>query len=225
MDGWEDIVFEAVVQAIERMGSWHIADLQQLRQDAAAWSILRRWEGPRVSARRRARGDHHGRSGGAEQATSGGQDPQAGKGVPEIRPSSLRGRDSVSSYRLIEAEKTSFPVRFVCRMLLGVSRSGYYGWRGRPSSASNRADAALTEKIREVHERSRRTYGSPRFHAELRALGTRCSRKRVERLMRKSGLQGCMRGRRRGITLRSKKRAAPFAEDLAKRDFAATRAD
>ena len=65
------------------MGSWHIADLQQLRQDAAAWSILRRWEGPRVSARRRARGDHHGRSGGAEQATSGGQDPQAGKGVPE----------------------------------------------------------------------------------------------------------------------------------------------
>ncbi len=65
----------------------------------------------------------------------------------------------MSSYRLLEAEKTSFPVRFMCRMLLGVSRSGYYGWRGRPSSASNRADAALTEKIREVHERSRRTYG------------------------------------------------------------------
>jgi transposase len=33
------------------------------------------------------------------------------------------GRDSVSSYRLIEAEKTSFPVQFMCRML-GVSRSG-----------------------------------------------------------------------------------------------------
>jgi putative transposase len=129
----------------------------------------------------------------------------------------------VSRYRLIEAEKTSFPVHFMCRML-GVSRSGYYGWRGRLSSARNRADVALTEKIREIHERSHHTYGSPRVHAELRALGTRCGRKRVERLMRKSGLQGCMRGRRRGTTRRSK-RAAPPAEDLVKRDFAATRTD
>jgi putative transposase len=128
----------------------------------------------------------------------------------------------VSSYRLIEAEKTSFPVQFMCRML-GVSRSGYYDWRDRPSSVRNRADAALTERIRKIHERSRHTYGSPRIHAELRALGTRCGRKRVERLMRKARLQGCMRGRRRGTTRRSKRAAA--AEDLVKRDFAATRSD
>lgn len=33
-------------------------------------------------------------------------------------------------------------------------------------------NAALTQKkIREVHERSRRTYGYPRVHAELKALG------------------------------------------------------
>jgi len=128
----------------------------------------------------------------------------------------------VSSYRLIEAEKTSFPVQFMCRML-GVSRSGYYDWRDRPSSVRNRADAALTERIRKIHERSRHTYGSPRIHAELRALGTRCGRKRVERLMRKARLQGCMRGRRRGATRRSKRAAA--AEDLVKRDFAATRSD
>jgi len=128
----------------------------------------------------------------------------------------------VSSYRLIEAEKTGFPVQFMCRML-GVSRSGYYDWRDRPSSVRNRADAALTERIRKIHERSRHTYGSPRIHAELRALGTRCGRKRVERLMRKARLQGCMRGRRRGTTRRSKRAAA--AEDLVKRDFAATRSD
>ncbi len=42
--------------------------------------------------------------------------------------------------------------------------------------------------------------------------------------MRKARLQGCMRGRRRGTTRRSK-RAAPPAEDLVRRNFAATRAD
>lgn len=47
--GWEDVVVEAGVQAIKWMGSWGIADLQQLRKDAIAWGILRRWEGPRIS--------------------------------------------------------------------------------------------------------------------------------------------------------------------------------
>jgi putative transposase len=106
--------------------------------------------------------------------------------------------------------------------MLGVSRSGYYGWKDRPPSARNRADAALSEKIREIHGRSRQTYGSPRVHAELKALGTRCSRKRVERLMREAGLRGCMRGRRRGTTRRG--RRAP-AGDLVKRNFAATAVD
>jgi putative transposase len=109
--------------------------------------------------------------------------------------------------------------------MLRVSRSGYYAWRNRPPSKRSRQDAAFTAEIREIHQRSRETYyGSPRVHAESRALGTRCGRKRVERLMRKSGLRGCVRGRRRRGTTRRSKRAAP-AEDLVKRNFAATRAD
>jgi putative transposase len=127
----------------------------------------------------------------------------------------------VSSYKLIEAEKTSFPVQFMCRML-GISRSSYYAWRSGSPSKRTREDSALTENIREIHQRSRGTYGSPRVHAELRALGTRCGRKRVERLMREAGLQGCMRARRKGTTRRSKR--AP-AEDLVKRDFQATQMD
>ena len=71
-----------------------------------------------------------------------------------------------SCYRLIEAEKTSFPVQFMCRML-GVSRSGYYDWKGRAPSRRNWEDTALTEKICEIHRRSRQTYGSPRVHAEF----------------------------------------------------------
>jgi putative transposase len=127
----------------------------------------------------------------------------------------------VSCFELIEAERTNFPVEFMCWML-GVSRSGYYDWRDRPPSSRSRENATLTSKIREIHRRSRETYGSPRVHAELRALGTRCSRKRVERLMRETGLRGCVRGKRRGTTRRGK--GAP-AEDLVKRDFRATQKD
>jgi CelD/BcsL family acetyltransferase involved in cellulose biosynthesis len=43
--GWEDAVSEAGVQALGRIESWHIADLEQLRPSAATWSILRRWGG------------------------------------------------------------------------------------------------------------------------------------------------------------------------------------
>ena len=65
---------------------------------------------------------------------------------------------------------------------------------------------------------SRRSYGSPRVHAELR-LGqdVRCSRKRVERLMRQAGISGIHRRRRRGCTKRDL--AAQPSDDLVKRSF------
>jgi transposase InsO family protein len=50
---------------------------------------------------------------------------------------------------------------------------------------------------------------------------TRCSGKRVERLMRQAALRGCMRGRTRGTARRGKR----SAEDLLKRDFVATQLD
>ncbi len=94
-------------------------------------------------------------------------------------------------FKFIDAEKAYYPISLLCR-ILKVSRSGYYGWKDHSPSKRDRENAALTEKIREIHNRSRRIYGYPRVHAELRALGVRCSRKRVARLMRKAGLQGCI---------------------------------
>ncbi len=124
----------------------------------------------------------------------------------------------MSAYRLIEAEKASYPVSVLCRVLK-VSRSGYYDWKDRPPSKRAQENAALTQKIWEVHDRSRRTYGYPRVHAELQALGVRCSRKRVGRLMSKAGLRGCIRGRRKRTTRRDL--YATPAPDLLKRNFAA----
>ena len=125
-------------------------------------------------------------------------------------------------FRLIDAEKASYPVSLLCRVLK-VSRSGYYDWKDRPSSKRDRENAALTEQIREVHERSRGIYGYPRVHAELRALGVRCSRKRVARLMRKAGIKGCRRARKKRTTRRDP-RATPAA-DLLKRNFTAEAPD
>ena len=99
----------------------------------------------------------------------------------------------------------------------GVSKSGYYAWR-QAALQEEPEDALLTEKIREIHSRSRETYGYPRVHAELRAR-LRCGRRRVARLMRAPGLQGCMRGKKRSTTRRDP-RAAP-APDLLGRDFVA----
>jgi putative transposase len=123
----------------------------------------------------------------------------------------------VSCYRLIEAEKAHHGVSRLARVL-GVSRAGDYAWRDRPSSSRAVADQALTERIRLVHQRSRGTYGAPRIHAELRLdHGVRVGRKRVARLMRTAGLQGCHRRRRRGLTRRDPK--AEPAPDLVERNF------
>jgi putative transposase len=124
----------------------------------------------------------------------------------------------VSAFRLIEAERANYPVAVLCRML-EVSKSGYYAWRSRAPSKRSREDYALTQKIREVHRRSRETYGSPRVHAELRTLGVRCGRRRVARLMRVAGLRGCMRSKKRKTTCRDP-RTAP-APDLLRREFVA----
>jgi len=128
----------------------------------------------------------------------------------------------MSRFRFIDAEKARFPVSLLCK-IVGVSKSGYYAWKSRAPSKRSREDAVLTEKIREVYQRSRETYGYPRVHAELRALGVRCGRRRVARLMRRAGLRGCMRARKKRTT-RCDPRAVP-APDLVKRDFHATAPD
>lgn len=74
----------------------------------------------------------------------------------------------------------------MCRML-GVSRSGFYAAQRRPASQRAQIDERLSVEIGAIYRRSRSTYGSPRVHAELRAQGVRCGRKRVERLMRATG--------------------------------------
>ena len=121
----------------------------------------------------------------------------------------------MSRYRFIEAEKARCAVATVCRVLQ-VSRTAYYAWSTAAPSTRALADAALLEQIRTIHARSRMTYGAPRVHAELRAAGVCCSRKRVARLMRQNHLAGRYPKAFRRTTVSNPFTALP---DLVQRDF------
>lgn len=104
--------------------------------------------------------------------------------------------------------------------MLGISTSGYYAWRHRPRSKRAEADQALTEMICRIHASSLGIYGSPRIHAELKdEHRIFCGKKRVARLMRLQGIQGCHRRRKRRTTKKDPN-ASPVL-DLLQRDFTA----
>ena len=115
------------------------------------------------------------------------------------------------------AHQAEHRVATVCRVL-GVSASGYYAWHHRPPSARAQADRTLIEQIRTIHARSRGTYGAPRIHAELAALGIHVGRKRVARLLQAAGLAGV--SRRPFVTTTRRDPTARPASDLVQRRFA-----
>jgi transposase InsO family protein len=120
-------------------------------------------------------------------------------------------------FAFIAAEKASFPVRLLCRVL-EVSRAGFYAWQDRAPSRHAHIDERLGVEIAAIHAASRRCYGSPRVHAELGARGHRTSRKRVARLMRQRGLAGRRRRRFRATT--DSHHTLPVAANVLDRQFA-----
>jgi putative transposase len=117
---------------------------------------------------------------------------------------------------LIAAERAWYPVALMCRCLR-VSRSGFYAWVKSTPSDRSAVDSKLSERIREIHAKSRGTYGSPRIHKELQAQGYDVGHKRVERLMRENGVAGRFARRRCTTTVRDE--ADPVAENILDRQF------
>ena len=104
----------------------------------------------------------------------------------------------------------------MCRVLQ-VSRSGYYAWRHHLQSAHHQQDQRLLVHIRALFKRHKQRYGSPRIHRALRNQGIHCSRKRVERLMRKDRLQA--RPRRRFRVTTDSGHRHPVAGNVLNRGF------
>jgi putative transposase len=71
----------------------------------------------------------------------------------------------------------------LCRFL-EVSKSGNYSWENRKISYRKQKNLILLYAIKEIHQQSKYTYGSPRIHEELIKKGYICGIRLVERLMK-----------------------------------------
>ncbi|MFE4995677.1 IS3 family transposase [Streptomyces mirabilis] len=102
-------------------------------------------------------------------------------------------------YEFIDGEAGNFPVQQMCTWA-GVSTSGFYHWRSRPSD-------------------SQETYGYRRVHAALQRMNVQAGAELVRALMRELGLVPCQPRPWRATTIADD--AAPATPDLLARDFTA----
>lgn len=94
-------------------------------------------------------------------------------------------------YRFIAVEKANYPITVLCRVLR-VSRSGFYDWCHRTPDAER---VALLGRVRRIHERKRRSYGSRSMATALTREGVTTGRDKARRLMREAGVE-CKQRRR-----------------------------
>ena len=120
-------------------------------------------------------------------------------------------------YAFIRDHERQFPVELTCEVLR-VARSGYYAWKRRSPGAKAVRRGELVEQVRQVHQESRATYGSPRVHRELQARGVECCENTVAKLMRREGIRSKAMRRFRVRTTDSR-HDQPVAENVLDREF------
>jgi len=100
-----------------------------------------------------------------------------------------------------------------------LTPSTYYAARSRPASPRTSRDEQLAGEIRRVYGQNYRVYGARKVWRQLNREGLPVARCTVERLMRKEGLQGAVRGKQWRTTISDPQ--APRPADLVCRDFSA----
>jgi putative transposase len=102
---------------------------------------------------------------------------------------------------------------------LQIAPSTYYAALNRPPSARAVRDEELKEMIGKIYRENYAVYGARKVWWQLRRDGVPVGRCRVERLMRRMGLAGVVRGKTVRTTIPAKDGVR--AADLVKRQFAA----
>ena len=94
----------------------------------------------------------------------------------------------------VDAHRDRFGVEPICKALR-VAPSTYYAAKARPPCRRRLLDAELLEEIRRVFDDNFGVYGAHKVWRQLKREGHRVARCTVERLMRREGLAGRVRGR------------------------------
>ena len=102
--------------------------------------------------------------------------------------------------RFIDENKEAYGVEPMCKVL-PIAPSTYYAHKAQERDPSLRCrrwhtDAALSVAIARIWEESHETYGARKVWYQLRREEIAPARCTVERLMRRAGMQGVVRGRR-----------------------------
>ena len=125
----------------------------------------------------------------------------------------------------VDEHRGAYGVEPICAML-PIAPSTYYEQKARQADPSRlperaRRDAVLCHEIERVWHENRRVYGAPKVWRQLHREDIVVARCTVERLMRRLGLAGAVRGRKPRTTIPAEVAARPA--DLVQRDFTATR--
>lgn len=104
----------------------------------------------------------------------------------------------------------------MCKVLK-VSRSGYHKWLKSEPSKRAVENKKITQSIRQIHRRSKQTYGSPRIQEVLETQGIKVSRQRVARLMVQAGIRSKIK--KKFVATTDSKHDHPVADNLLDRNF------
>ena len=119
---------------------------------------------------------------------------------------------------MIQQYEAQHTVALMCRVLT-VSRSGYYGWRGRAPSNRAQATAHLASAVRRVFAEHKGRAGAPRITKQLRAEGQTAGKHAVARVMRSERLRAKAAKKYKATT--NSNHSLPVAPNLLEQDFTA----
>lgn len=100
-----------------------------------------------------------------------------------------------------------------------IAPSTYYAARARPKSRREVRDEELMKEITRVYDENYQVYGADKIWTQLNREGVAVGRCRIERLMRRLGIAGAVRGRTVRTTIADQDGVR--AADLVKRQFTA----
>jgi putative transposase len=98
-----------------------------------------------------------------------------------------------------------------------VTRSSYYAWLNKPKTDNEKDNEVLIELIKDIFNKNRRNYGTRRIKKELAKKGWKVSRRRIGKLMKKSGL--AVKTKKRFKATTDSKHNLPIAPNLLNRAF------